>query len=681
MADAGTELVLHGEVGVIAVDAPPVNALSAPVRRGIQAGLAKALDQGARAIVILGRGATFISGADIAELGRPMAAPDIWTLQQAIEECPVPVIAALHGTTLGAGLELALCAHYRLAAADARLGLPEVKLGLVPGAGGTQRLTRAAGPEAALRMAALGEPVDGRAALALGLVDALVQDEAQIEAEAVAFATQLIARGAPRPRLRDRGAPLRGRTALFADFRAANARAFRGFHAPEANVRAIEAAVELGFEAGVAEEARLSDAMLADPQSAAQRHYFFAERAARKVADLPPATAPREIRSVGVVGAGTMGGGIAMAFANAGLPVVLVETAPEALQRGLGVIAANYQRSRGLAPAEIAARLGRISGSLDYADLAQVDLIVEAVFEDMAVKRQVFARLDTVARPGAVLASNTSYLDLDEIAAATARPEDVVGLHFFSPANVMKLLEIVRGRRTAGDVLATALAVGKRLDKAAVVSRVGPGFIANRVAAPRRREAEALLLAGASPADIDRVLYDFGFPMGPFQVFDVVGLDVIKAQPGERSLRAAMVAGGRLGQKGGGGFYDYDAARRPTPSPAAETIIAEFRRSSGVRPRAVSDAEILERSLFSMVNEGAKVLQEGVAARASDIDVAMVAGYGWPVFTGGPMFWADRVGLPAIVARLRALEEALLQQRATEGGRLSEALGSGPRLP
>jgi 3-hydroxyacyl-CoA dehydrogenase len=681
--NAVTDLSHDGDVAVITLNSPPVNALSAGVREGLYNGVKAALESDAKAIVLICEGRTFIAGADITELGGEMKGPSLGDVQQWMESSPKPVIAAIHGTALGGGLEVALCAPYRVAVPSAKLGLPEVNLGLLPGAGGTQRLPRVVGPEKAMEMVAFGKPVSAKEALAMGLVDEVVE-EGKLREGALAFARKVIAENRKAVPIRDRQdkvEPYRGKPEVFEAFRKANARAFRGFKAPENNIKCIEAAVNLPFDQGIEEERRLFGELISGSQSAAQRYYFFAERAAQKLPDVPADTPTREIKKVGVIGAGTMGGGIAMTFANVGIPVTVVEMKQEALDRGLGVIRANYERSRGSTPEQVQQRMANLSGSLDMADLKDADLIIEAVFEDMGVKKDVFAKLDKFAKPGAILASNTSFLDLNEIAEATSRPQDVVGMHYFSPANVMKLLEIVRGAKTGKDVLATVLKLAKQTGKNAVVSGVGPGFIANRVAGPRSRAAQALLLEGANPADIDRVMYDFGFPMGPFAMIDVVGLDVIKPPPGEKTINSVMVEAGRRGQKGGGGFYDYDEKRNATPSPEAAKIIEQFRKDSGFTARQVGDDEILERSIYAVINEGAKVLEEGVAVRASDIDVALINGYGWPVYTGGPMFYADIVGVKTVVAKLKEFQAkfgddykptALLERVAAEGGKLSQ---------
>ncbi|WP_425483870.1 3-hydroxyacyl-CoA dehydrogenase NAD-binding domain-containing protein [Caulobacter soli] len=651
------------EVRIITIDNPPVNALSTAVRAGLVRALRQAAaDDAVQAIVLVCAGRSFIAGADISEFGKPPQAPSLPDVIAALDASPKPIIAAIQGSALGGGLEVALACHYRIAAASARLGLPEVKLGLLPGAGGTQRLPRAVGVATALEMIALGEPVSASAALKSGLIDRVAQGE-DLLADAVAFAREQIAAGAAPRRLSAAPAPL-AEAAVFEAFRKTHARRFRGFAAPAACIEAVEASARLPFADGVAQERSLFLGLLSGDQSAAQRHVFFAERTAAKVPGLPADAAPRPIGRVGVIGAGTMGGGIAMSFLNAGLPVVIVEAKPEALERGLATIRATYEAAAAkgrLSPEALEARLAALSGALSYTALADCDLIVEAVFEDMAVKKSVFAQLDAVAKPGAILASNTSYLDLDEIAAATGRPESVVGLHFFSPAHIMKLLEVVRGAKTAPDVVATAMQLGKTLGKVAVLVGVCFGFIGNRMLAQRQREATKLVLEGALPWDVDRVLYDFGLPMGPFAMSDLAGLDLgwsRETSKGE-TLRERLCERDRRGQKTGAGYYDYDAARRTTPSAVTEQIILDLCREQGRERRLISDQEILERCLFPMINEAAKILEEGIALRASDIDVVWVSGYGWPTYTGGPMYWADKIGLKTVLAGLKDHAQAL----------------------
>ena len=661
-----TTLDVEGRVAVVTVDSGPVNALSAAVRQGVAAAVGRAVeDPAVGAVVLMCAGRTFFAGADITEFGKPPVEPTLRNLQAVVENAPKPVVAAIHGTALGGGLELALVAHYRVAVPSARCGLPEVNIGLLPGAGGTQRLPRIVGVERALEMVTSGRHVPAREAHAMGLFDQLVE-EGDLRAGAVAFAGRVLDEGRPLRKVRDLSERLdeaRGRPDLFDAFRTANAKRFRGFLAPEYNIRCIEAALSLPFEEGLDYERSLFNALMADSQSAAQRHVFFAERQAAKVDDIPADTPTLPVARVGVIGAGTMGGGIAMSFLNAGLPVTLVETSAEALGRGLGIIRRNYEATAAkgkLTPGDIDARMGRLTGTLDMQDLADCDLVIEAVFEQIDVKRDVFARLDRIAKPGAILATNTSYLDVDEIAAATSRPEHVLGLHFFSPANVMRLLEIVRTRRTDKAVVATAVRLARTIDKIGVVVGNGFGFVGNRILAARNRQADALVLESAAPWDVDRVLYEFGFPMGHFQMRDLVGLDVgwDRAKTASASVREILNEMGRHGQKSGGGYYDYDAQRNPTPSPVAAGVIEAFAARQGIARRSVPDAEILDRLLYAMVNEGARILEEGIAARASDIDITWVTGYGWPKYRGGPMFWADLQGTSAVLERLRALHAA-----------------------
>ncbi|WP_339711137.1 3-hydroxyacyl-CoA dehydrogenase NAD-binding domain-containing protein [uncultured Sphingosinicella sp.] len=673
------DLSRDGEIAVITVNSPPVNALSAPVRDGIAEGVTSAVaDPEVKAIVLICAGRTFIAGADITEFGKPPRGTSLHQMIDVIESATKPVIAAIHGTALGGGLETALGAHYRVAVPSAKLGLPEVKLGLLPGAGGTQRLPRVVGAEAALKMVTSGNPIGAKAALDSGLVDELV-DEADLRGGAIAFAQKVVAENRPLKKIRDRS--VTADPALFAEFRAANARKFRGFDAPEANIKCIEAAVTLPFEEGMKRERELFMGLMTGTQSAAQRHIFFAERQAARIKDLPEGTTPRPIKSVGVIGAGTMGGGISMNFLSAGIPVTIVETSPEALDRGVGIMRKNYAASAAkgaLKPEAVEANMGRLTPVLDLEALKDCDLIIEAVFEDMAIKKEIFAKLDRIAKPGAILASNTSYLDVDEIASATSRPQDVVGLHFFSPANVMKLLEVVRGAKTAPDVLATAMGLAKTIGKVAVVAGVCFGFIGNRMLRARQDQAQALILEGAMPWDVDRVLYDFGFPMGPFQMADLAGLDIgwnAATSKGE-TVRDRLCEAGKRGQKTGSGFYDYDEKRNRTPSKVAEDIILAKSAELGIERREISDAEILERCLYPMINEGAKILEEGIAQRPSDIDVAWIYGYGFPVYRGGPMFYGDTVGLKALLDGLEKYEKvhgaafkpaALLSKLAAEG--------------
>ena len=598
-------------------------------------------------MVLICAGRCFFAGADITEFGKPMAEPDLPTLTLTIEAFGKPVVAAMHGTALGGGFEVAMACHARVAPSSARMGLPEVKLGLIPGCGGGQRLTRLAGAQAALDMITSGAPVTGAQAHAMGIVDVLA-GEGQLRQAAIAHAAALVAAGEPPRRTRDledKIAEARADAGLFERFRTENAKRLRGQEAPEQAIRCIEAAVFLPFDEALAVERQAFAALEEHPQSKALRHVFFAEREVRKIPDLPADTVPLPIAKVGIVGAGTMGGGIAMAFANAGIAVTLNDASPHALERGIATIRRNYERSLGrgrMTQAEFEARLALISPANDFSALSDCDLLIEAVFEDMEVKKAVFARLDAVARAGAILATNTSFLDVNEIAASTSRPENVVGLHFFSPANVMRLLEIVRGAKTSPEIIATAMSLAGRIGKIGVVVGVCHGFVGNRMLARRQAAANRLILEGALPWDVDRVLYDFGMPMGPFAMADLAGLDL--GWSAERStgstVEELLCEAGRFGQKSGSGYYDYDQARKATPAPIVEQLLAGLSARAGIERRAIPDAEILDRCLRPMIEEGQKILAEGIALRSSDIDVVWVHGYGWPARTGGPMYWA-----------------------------------------
>src|SRR3954468_24278823 len=647
----------HGDVLIVLSNNPPVNALSTAVRQGLVDAIAEAeTDDAVKAVVIACEGQTFFAGADITEFGKPPQQPWLPVVVDTIENCSKPVVAAIHGTALGGGLEVALACHYRVADRGARLGTPEVKLGLLPGAGGTQRLPRVAGVGKALQMCATGNPIGAKEAFDCGLVDRLMEGE--LVPHAVGYAEE-VRDVRPLPKSSERQDKLNEcNPAVFEEFRKANAKRFRGFDAPEANIRAVKAACEKPYSEGVIEERKLFMELMGGAQSAAQRYFFFAERKAAKIEGLPEDTAPRDIKRVGVIGAGTMGGGISMNFLSAGIPVTIIEMEQAALDRGTGVMLRNYEASAAkgkLTAEQVSKAMGLLNPTLDFAALADCDLIIEAVYENMDVKKDVFTRLDKIAKPGAILASNTSYLDINEIAAVTSRPGDVVGMHFFSPANVMKLLEVVRGEATAPDVLLTAMGIGKRIKKVPVVAGVCHGFIGNRMLMPRQIEATKLLLEGASPEQIDKVHVDFGMPMGPFQMADLAGVDIGWHRDPNRveTIRDQLCAMDRWGQKKGAGFYDYDEKRRASPSPVVAKIIDEFRAREGVEPRDISDQEIIERPLYTMVNEGASILEGGFAQRASDIDVVWVYGYGWPVYRGGPMFWADTEGLPKIVEGLR----------------------------
>ena len=682
-----TTLEVQDGIAVLTIDSPPVNALSGPVRQGLYDGIHKALaDAEAKAIVLICGGRTFIAGADISEFGKPGGTPTVGLNEtfEAIENATKPVVAAIHGTALGGGLEGALTCHYRVAVPSARAGLPEVKLGLLPGAGGTQRLPRLVGAEKALALMTSGDQISAAEAVKSGVFDAVV--EGDLKTGAIAFAKSVV--GKPSPRVRDRDEKVaadRGNAELFAAFRKKNARAFRGQKAPELIIQCIEAAVNLPFDEGIAVERTLFGKLIVSPESAAMRHIFFAERQAAKIPDVPDQTPVLPVKKVGVIGAGTMGGGISMNFLNAGIPVAIVEMKQEALDRGIGVMRKNYENTakKGrITEADVEKRMGLLTGSLELESLNDCDLIIEAVFENMAIKKDVFARLDKVAKPGAILASNTSYLDVNEIASATARPESVIGLHFFSPANVMRLLEIVRGDKTSKEVIATSMRLAKTIGKVGVLVGVCPGFVGNRMLSQRQQQANALVNEGAMPWDVDRVLYDFGFPMGPFAMSDLAGLDIgwSKEASSSSTIREVLCEMDRRGQKTGAGFYDYDENRNARPSPVTEKIIREFAAKSGVNPREITDQEILERTIYPMINEGAKILEEKKAIRASDIDMVWVTGYGWPIYRGGPMHYADHVGLKTVVERLKAYQaqmgdffkvSPLLEKLAAEGGKLS----------
>jgi len=647
----------HGDVLIVESNNPPVNALSAPVRQGLVAAIEEAeADDSVKAVVIACEGQTFFAGADITEFGKPPIMPWLPEVVDRIEQCSKPVVAAIHGTALGGGLEVALGCHYRVAVPSAKLGTPEVKLGLLPGAGGTQRLPRVAGVEKALQMCATGNPIGAKKAFECGLVDRLV--EGDLLPHAVAFAEE-VKDVRPLPRSSGRQDKVEGvDESVFDDFAKANARKFRGFDAPQANIRAVRIATEKPYSEGVIDERKLFMELMSGQQSKAQQYFFFAERKAAKIDDIPEDTQPREIKRVGVIGAGTMGGGISMNFLTAGIPVTIIEMSQEALDRGTGVMRKNYEASAAkgrFTNEQVEKAMGLLSPTLDFEQLADCDLIIEAVYENMDVKKEVFGRLEKIAKPGAILASNTSYLNIDEIANSISRPGDVVGMHFFSPANVMKLLEVVRGAKTGPDVLLTAMRIGKAIKKVPVVAGVCHGFIGNRMLMPRQVEATKLLLEGATPEQIDKVHVEFGMPMGPFQMADLAGVDIGWHRDPSRieNVRDALCAIERWGQKKGAGFYDYDETRRPSPSPVVQEIIEDFAKKQGIERREISDREIIERTIYPMVNEGAKILEEGMAQRASDIDVVWVYGYGWPVYRGGPMYWADNIeGLQKIVEGL-----------------------------
>ena len=684
-----TDLSVEDGIAIITINNPPVNALGHAVREGIVQAMQKAnADAAVKAVVLICEGRTFHAGADITEFGKPPVAPWLPEVVVEIENVSKPTVAAIHGTALGGGLEVALGCHYRVAVPSAKCGLPEVHLGLLPGAGGTQRLPRIVGPEKAMEMVTSGAHIDAKTANAVGLIDEIVP-EGTLRASAIAFAKKVVAENRPLKKARDMNDKVeaaRGKPELFADFRKANARKFRGFLAPEYNIRAVEAAVNLPFDEGMKIERQLFQEAMGGVQSAAQRYVFFAEREVWKIPDLPAGTPVLPIAKVGIIGAGTMGGGIAMNFANAGIPVTIVETRPEALERGLGVIRKNYETTakRGkLKPEDVEKRMGLLTGTLELEKLADCDLVIEAVFENMDVKKDVFGKLDKIVKQGAILASNTSYLNVNEIAAATERPEWVIGLHFFSPANVMRLLEVVRGEKTSNQVIATAMQLAKKIGKVGVLVGVCHGFVGNRMLAARQAQAQAMLLEGAMPWDVDKPLYDFGMPMGPFAMGDLAGLDIGWSKETSKSstVREVLCEMDRRGQKTGAGFYDYDEQRNARPSPVTEKIIKDFAAKAGVTPRQISEQEILERCIYPMINEGAKILEEKIAIRPSDIDIVWINGYGWPVYRGGPMFYADTVGLANVVAKLKEYApllgagfsiSPLLEKLAAEGRKFQD---------
>ena len=665
---AFADYTAHGTVAVITLNYPPVNALGLNVRKDIAEGLERAANAGSiGAVVLTGNGTTFCGGADVSEFGLPeaFAAPNLPDLVALVESFPKAVIAALNGTALGGGLELAMACHYRVASSTAQLGLPEVKLGILPGAGGTQRLPRLVGAERALNMIVSGNPVAARELAKTQLLNSVV--EGDVRAAAIAFAQRVVDEKLPLKKARDLSAKFPNAEAFFDFARGAVAPLAKNYPAPGKCIDAVEAAVLKPFEEGMKLERSAFVELVNSTESKALRHIFFATRAAAKVPDVPSSTPIRAVKSVAVIGAGTMGGGIAMNFANAGLPVTVLETTQPALDKGLGVVKKNYEstlKKGRLSAEEFDRRLSLIKGTLSYQDIAHADLVIEAVFEDLQVKQQVFEALDKAARPGAILASNTSTLDLNKIGNFTRRPQDVVGLHFFSPANVTKLLEIVRGSKTAKDVLATSLSVAKQIKKIGVVAGVCDGFIGNRMLAAYLRQMWLLLEIGVLPQQIDNALEKFGFAMGPFRVSDLAGNDIgwsIRKRHylEHPELPHATIADricemGRFGQKTGAGWYDYKPGdRTPVPSDVVTRIILEESARAGVTRRKVGDPEIIERALYALINEGARILEEGIAMRSSDIDVVYIAGYGFPDFRGGPMFYADTMGLPNVLRAMR----------------------------
>ncbi len=683
-------------VAIVTVNSPPVNALSAAVRKGIADGVKSAqADDSVKAIVIACAGRTFIAGADITEFGKPPQSPSLHEVIEVIENSSKPVVAAIHGTALGGGLELALGCHFRVATKDAKLGLPEVKLGLLPGAGGTQRLPRAVGPEMAVAMIVGGNPISAAEALKNGLIEEIIDGEPAVGGEA--FARKALAEKRPLRKLRDDDSKLAAAKAdksIFTNAAAAANKRNRGLEAPLAAAEAVSHSLDQPFDQALKSERELFMKLMNGDQSKAQRYAFFSEREAAKVSGVPDGTKPRDVKQVAIIGAGTMGGGIAMSFANAGIPVTLIETGDEQLKRGLGIMQKNYDATaaRGGIPADAPAkRMGLIEGVVGLENVKDADLIIEAVFETMAIKKEVFGKLDQFAKPGAVLATNTSYLDINQIAAMTKRPQDVLGMHFFSPANVMKLCEIVRGEKTAPDALMTAVAVAKRIAKVPVVVGVCDGFVGNRMLAARGKQAEKFLFEGALPQQVDAVLTRFGMPMGPFAMGDLAGLDIGWRSRQDRGIKSeiadAICEAGRFGQKTGKGYYKYEAgSRSPLPDPEIDKLIEETTAKLGLKRRQISDDEILERMMYPMINEGARILEEKIAARPSDIDVVWLYGYGWPIYRGGPMFYADSVGLKHIADRLSfyakqtndpSLEPTPLLKRLADEGKTFASLAKG----
>ena len=665
---------VRGNVALMTIDNPPVNPLSSGVRQGLHDGLTKALaDDAVAAIVLTGAGRAFIAGADISEFGGKSEGPSLGDCLAAMDNSSKPIVAAINGTAFGGGLEVALCCHYRVIAPSAPVGLPEVKLGLLPGAGGTQRLPRLIGAEKALSFILSGDPIPGPAAVQMGIADHL--SEGDIVEDGLSFAADIIAKGSPIRRIRDEEEIVRqarDNTEIFDNARKNAARKMRKRFAPEMIVQCVEAAVNLGdFDAGIAVEQECFAKCLNHPQRESLIHMFFAEREVAKIPDVPKDTATQDITSAAVIGCGTMGGGIAMSFLNVGIPVIAVEMNQEALDRGLGVIKKNYdiqvQRGR-MSAEEVDKRMSLIRGTTDYADVSDVDVIIEAIYENIDVKVETFKKMDAVAKPGAVLASNTSGLDIDKMAAATSRPEAVIGLHFFSPANVMKLLEIVRGENTSKEVIATSMKLGRTLNKIAVLSGNAPGFIGNRMLAGYTRQAGEIILQGATPYQVDNAILGFGMPMGPFQMNDLVGLDLgwrarklggMKPEDVPITARVAdkLCELDRYGQKTSRGYYIYpEGSRAGQADPEVVKIVEETSAELGIERRPIEDEEVLKRCLYPLINEGARILEDGIAIRPCDIDIVYINGYGFPEVTGGPMFWADQIGLDNILADIKKFE-------------------------
>jgi 3-hydroxyacyl-CoA dehydrogenase len=674
------EYQVHGDVAVITLNNPPVNGLGLATRQGITAGLEKAqADPAVKAVVLTGAGKAFSGGADIKEFGTPkaLAEPNLLSVILAVENCSKPVVAAIHSVAMGGGLELALGCHYRIAAPGCNVALPEVKLGLIPGAGGTQRLPRVLGVEAALNMIVSGEPVKSEMLAMLPgqkLFDKMASSPEALATEALAFAKEVAAKhadGSALPLVRNLPCKHKDGDAYFQFARNMVKGMAKNFPAPAKCVDAVEAATKQKFDQGMLTEREMFINLMWTPECRALRHLFMAERAASKIPDVPEDTPQRKIEKVAVIGAGTMGGGISMNFLNAGIPVTILEMKQEALDRGVGVMRGNYEaqvKKGKLKQDKLDQRMGLLKTTVDYNDIKDADLVIEAVFEEIGVKEAVFKKLDEVMKPGAILASNTSTLDVNKIANFTKRPQDVVGLHFFSPANVMKLLEVVRGEKTAKDVMATVMAVAKKIKKTAVVSGVCDGFIGNRMIEQYGRQGGFLLDEGCTPAQVDRAIEKFGFAMGPFRMGDLAGNDIGWAirkrryteKPDMKYSKTAdlLCEKGRFGQKVGKGWYDYVPGKRDAiPNAEVEQMIAEHRQSLGITPRKISDEEIVQRLVFSLVNEAAHILEEGIANKASDIDVVYIFGYGFPVHRGGPLKYADEVGLFNVVQAMKRFQK------------------------
>ena len=660
-----TNLDINENIAILTLNSPPVNALSANVRDGLDIGIKAAIaNNNVEAIVLICDGRTFIAGADISEFGKEPKGPSLFEVQEELENSPKPIIAAIHGTALGGGLEVALTCHYRIAVPSAKCGLPEVSLGLLPGAGGTQRLPRLVGVEQALKMVTSGTHLSADKCLKSGLIDKMASENQLLE-DSTSFAKEILANNRPLKKVRDMDEKViaaRGNDQLFSDFRKSIARKTRGFLAPEYNIQCIEAAVNKSFEEGIKVERDLFLKLVTGNQSAAQRYFFFSQRQVAKIPDIPRETEKLKINEVGIIGAGTMGGGIAMNFANANIPVTIVEQNQERLDKGIGIIRKNYENtaSKGrISIEDVEKRMSLINGDVSINSLSEKDLIIEAVFENMDLKKEIFSKLNTVAKNGAILATNTSGLDINEIASTTDRPENVIGLHFFSPANVMKLLEVVRGEKTSNEVIATSMAMAKSIGKIAALVGVCPGFVGNRILAQRQREANKLILEGALPWDIDDALFDFGFPMGPFAMSDLAGLDIgwNKETSRGETIREKLCENDRFGQKSGKGFYIYDENRNKSSDPEVEELIINFAQEKQIKRRSINKEEIIERCLYPMINEGFKILEEGMAIRASDIDIIWINGYGWPVYEGGPMFYGNLIGFEKILEWLKKMEE------------------------